>query len=647
MIPALSSIANHLWQSTVFAGGAGLFTLILRGNPARVRHWIWVAASVKFLVPFSLLVALGSNVGLHELGWRNKPLPTPSVFTVVLDQVSLPFAESAISPSPSSRAAGTNWLPLVLWMAWGAGFAGIAYAWWSRRRRISAMIRAGSVMELDLPIRVISSSSFLEPGVFGIFRPVLLLPEGISDHLTPEQMKSFVAHELCHVRHRDNLVALIQMFVETTLWFHPLVWWIGKRIFQERERACDEEVLRLGTQPRVYAQGILKVCELYLESPVEWVAGIGGGAYLRTRIDAILKYEAVASLNLGKTIALIVAGIAAIAAPIVVGIWNAPPLLAQALPVTSDSTVRPHFEVASIKLAGPMQGRGLAHVSARAGIPGYCVQRSAFDPGRVDIQCYSLGKLIWIWAFGIPPFRVVGPAWMGDAESDWSDGPKFDISAKLPEGTSRDQVPAMLRDLLATRFQLATHREYREQPVYALVAAKGGLALQAASENTDGLKAAVNSRTSEPSNLNGVQFYVTRVPNPDGRGSEAWIMNSPAMGTVRKSETGSPKYIERYEASNITLDGLADLLTVAGIGPDHPVVNATGQQGRYQITLEMSLAELEELRQSETRAPGDRQNALLNAARNGLKKLGLQLERRKAPVEMLVIDKLEKTPIEN
>ena len=636
---SLSPIANHLWQSTLFTGVAGLLTLILRKNPARVRHWIWVAASLKFLVPFSLLVALGSN-----LGWRTAPVSTPSVFSTVADQVSEPFPEPVVSPSPLPTAPRTNRLPLILWMAWAVGFAGIACAWWIRWWRITAVIRAGSPIELGLPVPAISSSSFLEPGVFGIFRPVLLLPEGIFDHLTPEQMKSVLAHELCHVRHRDNLVGVIQMFVETALWFHPLVWWIGNRMFQERERACDEEVLRLGNQPRVYAQGILKVCELYLESPAECVAGIAGGAYLRTRIDAIMKYEAVVKLNLAKTVALIAAGIAAIAAPVVVGILNAPVVLAQALPIPSDSAARQRFEVASIKPAGPMQGIG--NVSPRAGIPGRCVQKFTLDPGRLDIGCYSLGKLIWIWAFGIPPSRLVGPAWMGDAVSDWSDGPKFDISARLPEGTSRDHVPAMLRDLLVTRFKLTTHREYREQSVYALVAAKGGPSLQPASQNADALNAAANPQTSEPANLNGVQFYVTRLLDPDGRGSQVMIMNSPRMGTVRDTETGSPNYIQRYEAPIITLDGLADLLTIAGIGPD-PVVNATGQQGRYQISLEMSMAELKELLTSDTRVPGDRQSALLKAARDGLKKFGLQLERRKAPVEMLVIDNLEKAPSEN
>ena len=169
MIPdSLSPIANHLWQSTLFAGVAGLLTLILRRNPARVRHWIWVAASLKFLVPFSLLVALGSS-----LGWRTAPLsPTPSVFSTVADQVSEPFPpEAAASPSPLPTAPRTNRLPLTLWMAWAVGFAGIACAWWIRWRRITAVIRAGSPIELGFPVPAMSSSSFLEPGVFRMSVP--------------------------------------------------------------------------------------------------------------------------------------------------------------------------------------------------------------------------------------------------------------------------------------------------------------------------------------------------------------------------------------------------------------------------------------------------------------------------------------------
>ena len=212
---------------------------------------------------------------------------------------------------------------------------------------------------------------------------------------------------------------------------------------------------------------------------------------------------------------------------------------------------------------------------------------------------------------------------------------------EIPEGTSKDQIPAMLRELLATRFKLTTRREYREEPVYALVAAKGGLAVPPASQNADALDAGPNPATGEFSNMNGVQFYVTRLL--DGGGSEVVMMNSPRMGTVRDSETGNPTYIRRFEAPSITLDGLADLLTIAAIGPE-PVVNATGEQGRYQVTLEMSTAELEAVRRDPTHTWADLQSALLKAAGDGLKKLGLQLERRKAPVEVLVIDNLEKAP---
>lgn len=122
------------------------------------------------------------------------------------------------------------------------------------------------------------SPAFAEPGVFGVRRPVLLLPAGITDRLTPPQLKAIVAHELCHMRRRDNLGTAIHMGVEALFWFHPLVWWLGARLMEEREHACDEEVLLTGSEPQAYAEGILKICELYLESPLPCVPGVTGAA---------------------------------------------------------------------------------------------------------------------------------------------------------------------------------------------------------------------------------------------------------------------------------------------------------------------------------------------------------------------------------
>ena len=300
MIPnSFSSIANHLWQSTVFAIAAGLLTLVLRKYSARVRHWVWVAASLKFLVPFAVFVALGNQVRLHTAA-----VPAENQFASALDQASQAFTVFGSStPLSDAVPARRDILPTVLLLVWACGFMAKAFSWWIHWWRMRATVRAGSPVQLGLPIRTISSASFMEPGVFGVLRPVLLIPERIFDHLTPDQWKSVVAHELCHVRHRDNLIAAIHLFVEGVVWFHPLVWWIGKRIFEERERACDEEVLRLGNRPRAYAQGILKVCELYLESPLECVAGVSG-SNLRRRIERIMNAGLTIRMNVVKKSAL-------------------------------------------------------------------------------------------------------------------------------------------------------------------------------------------------------------------------------------------------------------------------------------------------------------------------------------------------------
>ena len=85
-----------------------------------------------------------------------------------------------------------------------------------------------------------------------------------------------MAHEQCHVRRRDNLAMAIHMIVEALYWFHPLVWLIRVRLIEEQELACDEQVLRLGAEPAVYAESLLKVCEFYVQTPLSCVSGVTG-----------------------------------------------------------------------------------------------------------------------------------------------------------------------------------------------------------------------------------------------------------------------------------------------------------------------------------------------------------------------------------
>jgi bla regulator protein BlaR1 len=479
---SLSPVANHLWQSTLFAVAAGLLILALPRNPARVRNRIWVAASLKFLVPFSALITLGSQVQWHTVAF-----PRQTNFSIALDQVSQPFMTPVSSP-PAWVKARPAPIPIsaILWAVWACGFIGVACSFWLRWLRIQAAVRAGSPVQLDISIKAISSPALMQPGIFGVFRPVLLLPEGVFQRLTPTQLKAVIAHELCHVRQRDNLVSLIHLFVEAIFWFHPLVWWIGKRILQERERACDEEVLRLGSEPREYAQGILKICELYLESSTVLVAGVSG-SNLRKRIEGIMNKRIVMKLTGGKKALLAVAGVLAVVGPVALGVMNAPLILAQpsdsrpsdarpsdahpghTQPSNAQPSAKPQFEVASVRPCDPH--------TVTATLAGRT------SPGLVVRNCQTLWSYIhdaygiWGNSSDAPAVGFVniegGPAWI---KRDL-----FAITAKA-EGPTRPGTMSgpMMQALLEDRFKLKIHEETRVVPVYALVVAKAGLRLPAA-----------------------------------------------------------------------------------------------------------------------------------------------------------------------
>src|SRR6202034_393171 len=106
-------------------------------------------------------------------------------------QVSQPFALPA-SQVVVTAAARASVVPAIVWTLWVCGFLGVGATWLIRWRRIAAAVRSGSPVDLGIPIGAICSPAFLEPGIFGVFRPILLLPEGITERLTPEQWKAVV-----------------------------------------------------------------------------------------------------------------------------------------------------------------------------------------------------------------------------------------------------------------------------------------------------------------------------------------------------------------------------------------------------------------------------------------------------------------------
>ena len=326
----LNALGNHLWQSTLFAAMTGLLILILRKCHARIRYWLWFAASIKFLIPFSLLVAIGSR-----LAWSRGAVTSNR----------LHFAIEVISAAtPPTMIVGLVHLLPALVGVWLCGFLAVLFPWYVQWQKMSAAAQdavpllAGREVEVlrrmeraagmrkQTEIRL--SHASIEPGIFGIVRPVLMWPEGISRRLEDAQLDAILAHEVGHVRRHDNLAAAIHMVVEAIFWFHPLVWWLGARLVEERERACDEDVLELGSERQVYAEGILKVCEFCLASPLACMSGVAGGD-LKKRMVHIMTERMLHKLDFGRKLLLGAAGLAAVAGPIAFGLVNANPTRAE------------------------------------------------------------------------------------------------------------------------------------------------------------------------------------------------------------------------------------------------------------------------------------------------------------------------------
>jgi ABC-type Fe3+ transport system substrate-binding protein len=173
---------------------------------------------------------------------------------------------------------------------------------------------------------MLESETTIEPGIVGVVRPVLLLPKGIRDRLTPQQLRAVLAHEHVHLERRDNLTASLHMIVEAIFWFHPLVWWIGARLITERERACDEAAVKRLESREGYADGILGVCKFYVAPPLRSTSAVSGGD-LRRRIETILLGSDPEELSMSKKTLLTAFLVAVVLGPVLLGAFQ--PLEAQ------------------------------------------------------------------------------------------------------------------------------------------------------------------------------------------------------------------------------------------------------------------------------------------------------------------------------
>jgi beta-lactamase regulating signal transducer with metallopeptidase domain len=307
----MSGLFDHLWQSTLFAAALGLLTLAFRRNRAGVRYGLWFAASLKFLLPFSALFAVG-----EFLSERFAPAYAAAPVFHRMAEAAHAFPNTHLEAFPAAPQLPTTALLLAVW---ALGFAGLSTLWLMRWTRMNRIVREARDVSIAGPLRVKASSAMLEPGLAGIWRPVLLLPQDILERLSERELDAIHAHERCHMRRGDNLTAAIHMLIANLFWFHPLMWWLGARLVDERERACDEAVLEAGNEPEIYAGSILKVCAFYARSPMLCAAGVSG-ADLKRRVETIMANKPARRLGIAKKSLLAILAAAAIAVPALAGL---------------------------------------------------------------------------------------------------------------------------------------------------------------------------------------------------------------------------------------------------------------------------------------------------------------------------------------
>lgn len=296
------------------------------------------------------------------------------------------------------------------------------------------------------------------------------------------------------------------------------------------------------------------------------------------------------------------------------------------------------FDVATIKPAEPITPQMIAAGKLNVG--------QKITGNQVSFGYMALRDLAAL-AFEVKPLQITGP--------DWVTQQRYDITALMPEGADPKQIPAMLQALLKERFKLAARKTNDEQQVYGLEVARGGHKMKVSEPPVPEPAAdAAPKRGEQVIEAGGQQIRMSQTPVAGGGANV-----SVSVGGMTQRMSMTPDGRMHMEIDRLTMAQLAETLTPM---MDLPVVDKTGLTEQFQVVLDLSMADILQIARRAGMganlpatlpggAPGG--PAGLNAADPGgdiiaaVQKLGLRLEKQKAPVETLVIESAERNPTEN
>jgi len=582
-----ATLLHFLWQGVLIAA---VYAVARRGT---------ARPDVRYLLACAALAAMAASPVATWMALR--PSPPEAIAAASLPAPHVPSAAAGFRGAlPGFLAAGYERIPPA-WLSWVAAvwMAGVVVFWlrllggWivaDRLRRWQvlpapqqwqqAFDRLRAQLRVSRPVRLLVSGLLQAPAVVGVLRPVVLVPVGALAGLPAEQMEALLLHELAHIRRYDYLVNALQSMIEALLFYHPAMWWVSAHMRSERELCCDDAAVAVTGDVQSYARALAEVGAAGHARYQATVAATGGS--LANRVARLLGEPHPASRTHSPAAVAFAAALVAITVMAALG-----------------QTARPQFEVASIKPAGSQRPEQMRDLRGPL-------------TGRLTVNA-PLRKLMEI-AYRVQPFQIVGgPEWTGSEQ--------YEVNAKAAGNPDRVQIFLMLQTLLEDRFRLQIHRKSQEMPVYALVTARRGIKLPPPREGTCVEEAKALPPLAEPG---GRMQPPSQSPGP-----------SVKCGAVGVS----------LEAGGARLTGgkvpMAEFVRVLSRVLGRPVTDRTGFSGVFDVNLDF-LPDETTAGLSATppgTIPADTASPSIFSA---VQHLGLRLESTKGPVEVLVIDHVER-----
>jgi uncharacterized protein (TIGR03435 family) len=591
---AIQILATQTWAERL---GLTLLHFVWQGTIvvmiyAAVRKW-----GARTLGPsgryFLACAALTAMALIPIVTWMLLPVQKSAAVTFSAP-MSAPRAESVptipfLLPSGVYAASPRHFLSwvVVFWMIGATAFSLRLLSGWIHAQRFRhRMVRAASLewqqrldrlkacISVTRPVRLLVSGLIEAPGSMGWFRPIVLVPAGALTGLPCAQMEALLLHELAHVRRHDYLVHILQSVVETVLFYHPGVWWVSAHMRTDRELCCDDIAVSITGDAVVYARALAEFDSARFIQPA--VVAASGGSVAK-RIARLLGQSSTAGHATSGTATVQALMLLAIVA------WA----------VFAQTATRPQFEVASIK---PSFSDSIMNVRPL--------------PGRLTADATL--QVLMQYAYGVAPFQVVGgPGWL---TSD-----RYQIDATANATASRDRMFLMLQSLLEDRFQLKTHRDIKEQPVFALVADKGGVKLPSPKEGVC-VDSAADAATEWVGG--GRMAAPGEVQPAKGRCGSAVLGLGPGGAQMHGGKIAMPEMVR-------TLSMLLD----------RSVIDKTGFTELFDLQLDFVP---DDTTPAMPPPPPGSYTSGLSIAQALQQQLGLRLESAKGPVQVIVVDRAER-----